>query len=95
MKTPIYNTGYIKTYLENNVIVTDYTTNPIFDKPYINQALIDNVVIEGIEEKDYPDFCDAFVSSADYDGEPMTDEMIDRVNDDSDLLYDLIQKQLF
>ena len=53
----------------------------------IDYALIDNIVIEGIDGKDYPDFCDAFIASADYAGTPMTDEMIEALNKDSDFVY--------
>jgi hypothetical protein len=53
----------------------------------IDYALIDNIVIEGIDGKDYPDFCDAFIASADHAGTPMTDEMIEALNKDSDFVY--------
>ena len=43
---------------------------------------IDNIEIDGIDTKDYPDFCDAYIVSADYDGVPMTDEQLDEINDD-------------
>jgi hypothetical protein len=56
----------------------------------IDYALIDNIVIEGIDGKDYPDFSDAFIASADYAGKPMTDEMIEVLNQDSDFLYEQI-----
>jgi hypothetical protein len=95
MKTPIHNTGYISTYLEDNVIKTDYEVAAPFDKPYINYDLIDNVVVEGIDFKDYPDFTDAFISSADYNGKEMTDEMLDMINEDYDYIYDKIQRQIF
>jgi hypothetical protein len=56
---------------------------------------VDNVGIDGIDMADYPDFCDAFISSADYDGVKMTDEQLDQLNDDSDFLYDCVNKHLF
>jgi len=48
---------------------------------------IDNIEIDGIDTKDYPDFCDAYISSADYDGVPMTDEQLDELNEDGDYVY--------
>jgi hypothetical protein len=48
---------------------------------------IDNIEIDGIDTKDYPDFCDAYISSADYDGKPMTDEQLDELNEDGDYVY--------
>jgi hypothetical protein len=61
----------------------------------MNYKLIDNIEIEGIDTKDYPDFCDAFIASADYDGEPMNDKQIDELNEDSDFLYEAIQNYIF
>jgi hypothetical protein len=56
---------------------------------------IDNIQIEGIDYSDYPDFCDAFISGADYNGVPMTDEEIDELNEDSDFAYECVQNHLF
>jgi len=56
---------------------------------------ITNVVLDGLDLEDYPDFCDAFIVSADYDGEPMTDDQIDKLNEDSDFVYTKIEEFLF
>lgn len=56
---------------------------------------ITNVVLDGLDLEDYPDFCDAYIVSADYDGEPMTDDQIDKLNEDSDLVYTKIEEFLF
>ena len=34
----------------------------------MNYDLIDNIELDGIDTNDYPDFCDAYIVSADYDG---------------------------
>ena len=47
----------------------------------IDFSKITNVEIEDIHSFDYPDFCDAFIASADYDNKPMSDDMIDYIND--------------
>ena len=61
----------------------------------MDYSKIDNVEIEGIDTNDYPDFCDAYIASADYDGVPMTDEQLDEVNDNLDFVYDCVQNHLF
>ncbi len=61
----------------------------------MDYKLIDNVKIEGIDFKDYPDFCDAFISSAYYNGKPMTEDQLDEINDDSDFVYECLQNHLF
>lgn len=55
---------------------------------------IENVEVDGIDTSDYPDFCDAFIASAYYDGEPMTAKQLDELNEDSDFVYDCVLNQL-
>ena len=55
---------------------------------------IDNIEIDGIDTKDYPDFCDAYIVSADYDGVAMTEEQLDEINDDGDFQYECIMNDL-
>ena len=37
----------------------------------LNYNRIDDVIVEGLDYQDYPDFCDAYVASAKYD-DPVT-----------------------
>lgn len=55
---------------------------------------IKNIEVEGIDTKDYPDFCDAFISSADYDGKPMTEVQLDELNQDSSFVYECVESHL-
>ena len=62
----------------------------------IDFSLIDNVVVNGIDYKDYPDFCDAYIAEADYNGEPMSDEMIEVLNYDyTDFVLEQVYSRLF
>lgn len=61
----------------------------------IDYKKIDNIKIEGINPKDYPDFCDAFISSADYDGVPMGEEQLNEINEDRDFVYREVLESLF
>tara|TARA_R110002167_G_scaffold86851_1_gene234825 strand:+ start:1092 stop:1292 length:201 start_codon:yes stop_codon:yes gene_type:complete len=64
-------------------------------KEILNYDLIDNIEVDGIDTNDYPDFCDAFIVSADYDGQPMSEAQIDELNEDSSFLHDCVYNQLF
>lgn len=61
----------------------------------MNYKLITNVEVDGIDHSDYPDFCDAYIASADYDGQPMTEEQLEEINDDRDFVYECVQTHLF
>ena len=61
----------------------------------MDYKLIDNIEVDGIDTRDYPDFSDAFIASADYDGKPMTDEQLEELNEDSDFVYECVQNHLF
>ena len=51
-----------------------------------NYELITNITIDGIDHRDYPDYCDAFIDYAEYDGKAMTDEQLDALNEDHELV---------
>ena len=55
---------------------------------------IDNVELDGVDMKDYPEFADAFIVSADYDGVPMTEEQLEEINEDYEFLYKQIVNHL-
>ena len=62
----------------------------------IDFKLIDNVVVDGIDYNDYPDFCDAYIAEAEYNGEPMSDEMIEVLNYDyTDFVLEQVYSHLF
>ena len=56
---------------------------------------IDNIEMGGISFSDYPEFCDAFIMSADYDGKEMTEEQLDIINEDSEFVYECVTNHLF
>jgi len=63
--------------------------------PEINLRLVTDVEVEGIDTRDYPDFSDAFISYAAYDGQPMTEQQLDQLNQCSDFVYEQILKRIF
>jgi len=61
-----------------------------FDYQYIT-----DVVIEDIDYKDYPDFCDAFISSAKYHDLELNDKLLDKLNEDRDFVYEQVMKHIY
>ena len=57
---------------------------------------IDNITFEDIDMKDYPDFCDAYVSSADMNGWPMSQEELNDLNENyGEWVYEKLIEYLF
>ena len=61
----------------------------------MNYDKITDVVLADVDLNDYPDFCDAYIVSASYDGCEMTEEELDEVNENSAYVYEQVQDQLF
>lgn len=62
----------------------------------IDFKLITNVSVDGIDTSDYPDFCDAFIESAEYNGKDMSEEMLDEINSDHlDFVSECVYDSLF
>ena len=60
------------------------------DEEGIDYKKITNIEIEGIDTNDYPDFVDAFISSADYEGVAMTEGELDEINEDGSFVYECV-----
>lgn len=57
---------------------------------------ISNVEVEGIDTKDYPDFCDAHITYAEIDGVPLNDEQLDYLNEQRpDIVHEKVFEKLF
>jgi hypothetical protein len=61
----------------------------------MDYSKIDNVEVQDIDMKDYPDFCDAFIAYADYDGREMTEMELDELKEDSDFVHEAVFNQLY
>jgi len=42
---------------------------------------LDEIIIGGLDVRDYPDFCDAYIESATYEGVIMTFKQLDELNE--------------
>ena len=61
----------------------------------IDTSQVEDVEIDGINPRDYPDFCDAFILEATYKGREMTDEELEALNEDSDFVHDKVMESLY
>ena len=60
----------------------------------MNTNLIDNIELI-YDTSDYPDFCDAYIVSADYNGQPMTETELDEINQDSEFVHNAVFDNIF
>ena len=51
---------------------------------------VEVIEIDGINHYDYPDYCDAYISEANYNGKPVTDEQLDEINDNDQFRYESV-----
>ena len=56
---------------------------------------VEDIEVDNVDGSDYPDFADAYISAATVNGEEVTEEQLDTLNDDSDFLYDCVNNQIF
>ena len=73
---------------------TANSTNTVLGAVNLDYKLISNIQFDGIDHKDYPDYCDAYIVSAEYNGEQMTEEQIEELNDDRDFVYESLMDYL-
>lgn len=57
----------------------------------IDFELVTDITLDGVEMNDFPDFCDAFIVSAYYDGKPMSEEMLNKINKEH---FDFVQESV-
>ena len=60
----------------------------------MNTNQIDNIELI-YDTSDYPDFCDAYIVSADYNGQPMTETELDEINQDSEFVHNAVFDHIF
>ena len=56
---------------------------------------ITDIEWEDIDYSDYPDFCDAYIVSAKYYDIWLDQALIDKLNEDRDLVYQLLMDKLY
>jgi len=64
----------------------------------INRDLIDmsSLIVDGIDMRDYPDFCDGYFSEGCYlDGTPLPDDVLEALSEDFTLLDQKIMDMIY
>lgn len=61
-------------------------------KEQANSPVLTDVIIDGVDPSDYPDFCDAFIVSCCIDGKEATDDEIDAL--DNEQVYEEIYQSI-
>ena len=59
--------------------------------PEFKIDLLDDIEIDGIDMRDYPDFCDAFLVGASYKGRELTEDELEYVQESNpEWFYDKV-----
>ncbi len=61
----------------------------------LDYSKIQDIEIDGLNHRDAPDYVDAYISSATYRGQPMSEKQLDRLNQDSDFVYRCVMNYLY
>ena len=69
---------------------------PDFNLDLLEDVEIDDIEIDGIDMRDYPDFCDAFLVGASYKGRELTEDELEYVQDSNpEWFYDQVWDTIF
>ena len=95
--TSIVETKYVHQGTRFGCLTSDLVLMTIPEKTKIELDIkkVTNVVVDNIDFKDYPDFCDASIVDADYDGVPMTDEQIEAINENSEFVNESVFAKIY
>ena len=61
----------------------------------LDYSKITDLSFDGVDRRDYPDFCDAYISSGLYKNELLTDEQIEALNDNSNFVHEQLWSSLY
>ena len=62
----------------------------------LDLSKIEDIEFDGIDHSDYPDYCDAFITSATYNGRDLTEEELEWVGDDNSMwVYEKLMDYLY
>lgn len=68
------------------------------NKDYVDLNLVEDLEVDGVNSKDYPDFCDAFFSAGQFkqDGKELTTDQLDWLTDNhGDIVNEMAQESFY
>ena len=74
---------------------TANSNNRMLGAVKLDYTKISNIEFDGIDHKDYPDYCDVYIVNADYDGIEMTEEQLEEINSDIKFMYEKLMDYLY
>ncbi len=60
----------------------------------IDETKVTNIEFDGIDHKDAPDYCDAYIISADYYNKELSESEIDTLNEDRGFVHEKLIEYL-
>lgn len=61
----------------------------------MDKSKVSNIEFDGIDHNDYPDYCDVYITNAEYDGREITEEELQELNEDTEFIYEKLIEQIF
>ncbi len=61
----------------------------------LDYSKIDDIEVIDIDQRDYPDFCDAYISSGTYKGREMSEEELEVLNEDREFIYRKVMDRIY
>ena len=61
----------------------------------LDYSLLEDIQLDGIDHRDSPDYVDAFIASASYNGRELTKQELDELNEDSNFVYECVLNYLY
>lgn len=61
----------------------------------VDTSKVTDIVFSGIDHKDAPDYCDAYITGANYKGVPVTQEELAELNENRDFVYEKLMSHLY
>ena len=63
-------------------------------KTAMDYTKITDIEFDGIDHSDAPDYCDAYIVKANYNGREMTEEELEFINEDSGFIHEKLMDYL-